>query len=95
VRASNLVAQMRKDPKGTMEADLTIAAGGLMVILLGGVVAVAGWHPKWQPIQDNSPAPILGTIIVVAGIAIVLLGVLLALANVIVWLSGRRRRRSG
>jgi len=77
-----------------MEADLSIAAGGMMVTLLGGVVAVAGWHTSWQPIQGVSPAPILGTIIVLVGIAIVLLGALLALANVIVRLSGRRRRQS-
>jgi hypothetical protein len=77
-----------------MEGDLIIAAGGLIVVFMGGLVAVAGVHRSWQPIQDNSPAPVLGTIIVIAGLAIVAFGFLLAVANLIVWLGGQRRRRS-
>jgi heme/copper-type cytochrome/quinol oxidase subunit 2 len=61
------------------------------VILFGGLVTVAGVHPKWQPIQDDSPAPLLGTITVIFGMVIVVLGIVLAVANVIVWLGGRRR----
>lgn len=95
MQAGEWVKKVREDPKGAMEADLVIAAGGLIIIFFGGLVAVAGVHPRWQSIQNNSPAPILGTIIVVAGLAIVLLGILLAIANVIVWLGGRRRRGTG
>jgi hypothetical protein len=77
-----------------MEGDLIIAAGGFFVVLMGGLIAVAGVHRAWQPVQDNSPAPVLGTVIVVAGLAIVAFGVLLAVANIFIWLGARRRRNS-
>ena len=77
-----------------MEGDLTIAAGGLIVVVMGGLIAVAGVHRAVRPIQDNSPAPVLGTVIVIVGLAIVAFGVLLAVANVFIWLGGRRRRSS-
>ena len=49
------LAKARSDPKGAMEADLIVAAVGVFIIVMGGLVAVAGVHPRWQSIQNNSP----------------------------------------
>ena len=81
MRAAEWGKQVREDPKGAMEADPVI-------VVAGGLIAVAGIRPKWQPIQDNSSAPVLGTTIVVGGVAIVVRGVLFAVAHVIVGLGG-------
>src|SRR5580704_17568341 len=88
------VAKARIEPKETMEADLVIAAVGLIVIVLGGLVAVAGVHPKWQSIHNNSPAPLLGNIMAGFGLLIVAVGVILLLVNTVIWISRRMRRRS-
>jgi hypothetical protein len=87
------MAKARSDPKEMMEGDLVVATVGLVIIVMGGVVAVAGVHPRWQSIHQNSPAPLLGTIIAIAGMVIVVLGVVMLLVNVVIWLSGRLRRR--
>ncbi len=77
-----------------MEEDLVVATFGLIVIVCGGLVAVAGVHPKWQDIHDNSPAPLLGNIVAGFGLLIVVVGVILLLVNIVIWISGRLRRRS-
>jgi hypothetical protein len=89
------VAKARNEPKETMEADLVVAAVGLIIIASGGLVAVAGVHPRWQSIHNNSPAPLLGNIIAGFGLLIVAVGVILLLVNIVIWISSRMRRRSG
>jgi hypothetical protein len=63
----------------------------VVVIVVGGLIAVAGVHQKVQSIHENAPAPVLGTIIVIAGMAIVAL----AMVSVFVWLAGRHKRNAG
>jgi len=87
------MAKARNDPKGAMEEDLVVAVFGLVVIVCGGLVAVAGVHPKWQNIHDNSPAPLLGNIIAGFGLLIVAVGVVFLLVNVVIWITSRLRRR--
>jgi hypothetical protein len=72
-----------------MEADLFIAGAGAFIIVMGGLVAVAGVHRAWT--TSNAPNPALGNVIVAAGALVILLGVALAMANVVVWMAGRRR----
>ena len=45
----------RADPKGAMEADLFIAGAGAFIIVMGGLVAVAGVHRAWT--TSNAPNP--------------------------------------
>jgi hypothetical protein len=45
-RWNKWVSTVRGDPKGQMEGDLVIAVVGLVIIALGGIVAVAGIHPR-------------------------------------------------
>jgi hypothetical protein len=87
------MAKARDDPKEAMEGDLVVAVVGVIVIVCGGLVAVAGAHPKWQNIHDNSPAPLLGNIIAAFGLLIVAVGVILLLINLVIWISSRFRRR--
>jgi hypothetical protein len=78
-----------------MEADLGIAGAGLAIFVFGGLVAVAGYHPRWQSIHDNSPAPLLGNIIAGFGLLIAAVGLVLLAVSVVVWIGGRHRRKSG
>jgi hypothetical protein len=89
VRRGDWVARVRADPKGALEADLVIAVAGVVIIVMGGLVAVAGVHNRGS--TDNAGNPVLGNIIAVAGLVAIALGVLLAVANVVIWLTGRRR----
>ncbi len=84
---------MRSNPKLAMEQDLGVAAAGLAIFVFGGVVAVAGYHPKWQNIHSNAAAPLLGNIIAAFGLLIAAVGIVLLVASLIVWIGGRRRRR--
>ena len=79
--------QLRKDPRGTFEEDLWVVLGGVAVILVGGLVAVAGLHRREG--NSSSPSPVLGTILVVVGLVIVVFGLGLALVNLAVWLRSR------
>jgi formate hydrogenlyase subunit 3/multisubunit Na+/H+ antiporter MnhD subunit len=82
---------VRSDPKGQMEGDLSIAAVGLLIIVFGGIAAVAGFHSRVQSIHDNTPAPLAGNIIAVVGALVVLLGFGLAAVNLVIWMTGRRQ----
>jgi hypothetical protein len=95
MRRGEWVSKVRSDPKGHMEADLSIAGAGLLIIVVGGVVAVAGFHSKVQPIQDNTPAPLAGTIVAALGALMALLGLVLAAVNLVIWMTGRRRGNEG
>ena len=85
------VSRVRSDPKEQMESDLIIAAAGLVVIVMGSLVAVAGRHFSVQPIHDNTPAPLAGNIIAAVGALMILLGLVLAAANIVIWIVGRHR----
>ena len=91
MRFSDWLTRMRADPKGQMEGDLAIAVAGLIIIALGGIVAVAGLHPRTQ-IHDNAPNPTAGNIIAAMGAFVVLLGLILVAVNAVIWLTGPRRR---
>jgi hypothetical protein len=83
------ITRVRADPKGAMEADLVIAVAGLIIIVVGGLVAVAGVHGKVS--TEDAGNPVLGNIIAVVGLLVIALGLLLAIANEAIWLTGRRR----
>jgi hypothetical protein len=85
------IAEVRNNPKKAMEADLGVAVGGFAVFVFGGVVAVAGFHPKWQSIHDNSTAPLLGNIIAAFGLLIAAAGLVLLMVSIVVWMAGRHR----
>lgn len=89
MRRDEWVARVRADPKGAMEADLILSVVGLVIIVMGGLVAVAGVHRKWS--TDNAGNPVLGNIVAAVGALVILFGVLLAIANVVIWMTGRRR----
>jgi hypothetical protein len=74
---------IRKPTKEALEVDLSIAGGGLFVMIFGGIVSVGGLHAKTS--NNSTPSPLLGTIIVIGGLAIVIFGLVLAVANLIVW----------
>ena len=69
-----------------------MAGGGIFLVLMGGLISVAGFHPAVQNIQDNAPNPVLGDVIAAIGLVIVALGFLMAVVNVVVWLTGRRQQ---
>jgi hypothetical protein len=79
---------IRKPTKEAFEMDLSIAGGGLFVIIVGGIVSVGGLHERTS--NNSNPSPVLGTIIVIGGLAIVVFGLVLAIANLIVWTARRR-----
>ena len=58
------ILNVRENPKQAMEADLSVAVVGLVVVFMGGLISVAGVHPRWQSVNNNSPAPVLGALIV-------------------------------
>jgi hypothetical protein len=93
MRWNKWVSTVRGDPKGQMEGDLVIAVVGLVIIVLGGIVAVAGIHPRGQSIHDNAPSPLAGNIIAAAGALLILVGLILATANLVIWLTGRNKPR--
>jgi hypothetical protein len=74
-----------------MEGDLIIAAVGLVIIAMGGLIAVAGVHYRVQSIHDNAPAPVAGNIIAAVGALMFLLGLVLAATNMVIWMPGRHR----
>ena len=76
------MTRVRADPKGAMEADLILAVVGLIIIVMGGLVAVAGVHRKWS--TDNAGNPVLGDIVAALGALVILLGAVLAIANVVI-----------
>jgi uncharacterized membrane protein YidH (DUF202 family) len=88
------MAKARNDPKGSMEEDLVVAVIGFVIIVMGGLVAAAGFHPRVQNIHDNSPAPLVGNIVAGIGLLVVAVGVILLMVNVVIWISGRLRSRS-
>ena len=77
-----------------MEADLGIASVGLAIFVFGGIVAVAGYHPRWQNIHSNAPAPLLGNIIAGFGLLIGVVGLVLLVVSLVVWAGGKMRRKS-
>jgi hypothetical protein len=79
---------IRKPTKEAFEVDLSIAGGGLFVMIFGGIVSVGGLHARAS--NNTNPSPVLGTIIVIGGLAIVVFGLVLATANLIVWTARRR-----
>jgi hypothetical protein len=91
MRRGEWVARVRADPKTSMEADLVIAVGGVITIVVGGLVAVAGVHSRAS--TDNAGNPVLGNIIAAVGVLVILLGVILAMVNAVIWATGRRRGR--
>jgi hypothetical protein len=93
-RQRDWVTKIRTDPKGAMEADLYVCGFGLVIAVLGGLFSVTGYHPAWQSIHDNTPAPTAGSLIVIAGLFLVALGIILMGVNTVVWLGGRRRGRT-
>jgi TRAP-type C4-dicarboxylate transport system permease small subunit len=82
---------IRKPTKEAFEVDLSIAGGGFFIIIFGGIVSVGGLHAKTS--NNSNPSPLLGTIIVIGGLAIVVFGLILAIANVIVWTARRRTHK--
>jgi hypothetical protein len=88
------IAEVRSNPKQAMEADLGVAGAGLAIFVFGGAVAVAGFHPRWQNIHDNSPAPLLGNIIAGFGLLVAGVGMVLLMVSLVVWVGGRGRRKS-
>jgi large-conductance mechanosensitive channel len=52
---------------------------------------VAGFHPWWQSIHDNSPTPLLGNIIAVFGFLVAAAGLVLLVVSLVVWMAGRHR----
>lgn len=85
------MAKVRADPKGALEEDLVAAVIGLVIAAVGGLTSVAGYHPAWQNVHSNAPAPVLGSLIFTAGLYVTAIGLILMATNVVVWLSGRWR----
>ena len=80
---------VRSDPKGAMEADLVFLVAGVIGIVLGGLVTVAGVHTRQS--NNNAGNPVLGNIIAALGLLVVVVSVILGIANLVIWLTGRRR----
>jgi hypothetical protein len=72
-----------------MEADLVFLVAGVIGIVLGGLVAVAGVHTRES--SNNAGNPILGNIIAALGLLVVVVSVTLGIVNLVIWATGRRR----
>jgi hypothetical protein len=83
------VKGVRSDPKGAMEADLVFLVVGVIGIVLGGLVTVAGVHTRQS--TDNAGNPVLGNIMAALGLLVVVVSVILGVVNLVIWLTGRRR----
>jgi hypothetical protein len=83
------VEKVRDNPKQAMEADFSVAVVGLVIVFMGGLISVAGVHPAFQTVSNDSPAPVFGALIVFAGLFVVALGVILLATSLLVWISGR------
>jgi len=92
-KTADWVRNVRDDPKGALEADLSVSGLGLAITLFGGVITVAGVHPRWESIHDNRPAPFAGTVVVMVGMFVIALGLALFVLSSAVWLAGRAGRR--
>ena len=88
------IQNVRENPRQAMEADLSVAVVGLVVAFMGGLISVAGVHPRWQSVNNNSPAPVLGALIVFAGHFVVAGGIITTAASVFVWFTGRHHSSS-
>jgi hypothetical protein len=87
------VTKVRTNPKEAMEADLGVAGAGLFIFILGGLLAVAGYHPGWQNVHNSSPAPLVGNVIAGIGLLVGAVGVLLLVVSVVVLMGGWRRQK--
>jgi len=74
-----------------LERDLIIAAGGLALFFLGGVISVGGGNNGGAP---QHPDPGEGLIFVLLGIGLMIAGVALAIVNGLAWSARRRQARS-
>jgi hypothetical protein len=89
MRPGRWMTRVRADPKGAMEADLILAAAGVFIIVMGGLVAVAGIHRAWT--TGNAGNPALGNMMAAVGLLVVVMGLILGIVNLVIWLTGRRR----
>lgn len=88
MRRGQWVKGVRSDPKGAMEADLVVLVVGVIGIVVGGLVTVAGVHSRQS--TDNAGNPVLGGMVVALGLLVVLVSLILGAANLVIWVSGRR-----
>jgi hypothetical protein len=81
----------RKDPKRLLERDLVLAAVGLFFVILGSVITAGGVEGRGP--YSSAAEPGIGNVVVWIGLAIVATGLILAVGNVLMYSSARRRAR--
>jgi hypothetical protein len=86
--------QLRRDPRGALEPDLIIAIAGVALIVVGGLVGVAGVHSSSTPIGHDHGEPGLGTAIAIIGGGVIVIGLVMGIINGIVYLRARSKARS-
>lgn len=85
------VRTARKDPRRVLERDLILAAIGLFFVILGSVITTGGVEGRGP--YPSAPEPLIGNVVVWIGVAIVVVGLGLAVMNVLLFRSARRRNR--
>jgi hypothetical protein len=89
---SSYKKRVHEYPLRMVVADLMVSGLGVAIMLAGGYVSVAGFHPKPET-GDLSANPGLGQAIVTIGLVVVGLGLALVLFTAVVYLTGLRHGR--
>lgn len=90
MRVGNWLRTARKQPKRILERDLLVAVVGLFFVILGSVITTGGVEGRGP--YPSAPEPGIGNVIVWIGAILATVGVVLAIANVLIYSSKRRRK---
>ena len=79
----------RQNPREALEAELSVMVAGRVIAFVGGSATFAGFVNRGGA---TNPQPLWGTVVFVVGLLFILLGLSLAVVNLVVYISSRRRK---
>lgn len=94
VRLKDWRTQARENPREMFEGDLVICAVGIVIVFAGSMVAAGGLYGRTRS-NPTAPHPLMGTVIFFIGAGVILFGLVLALCNLALFLSAKRREGRG
>jgi hypothetical protein len=93
VKWRDIREQVRENPKQAFQGDLIIAVAGLVIVFIGSMVAAGGLYGNSRT-NPSGPHPLVGTVILFVGTAVIVLGLVIAVVNVGVYLTAKWRSRN-
>jgi high-affinity Fe2+/Pb2+ permease len=79
----------RRNPREALEAELSVMVAGLVIAFVGGSAIFAGFVNRGGATNAQS---LWGTVVFVVGLLFIVLGLSLAVVNLGVYISSRRRK---